>query len=320
MELRHLRYFVTVAKLLNFTKAAAKLHVAQPALSRQIRDLEDELGVQLLERNSRFVRLTVAGATFVHEARAVLDRAQEAVQAARTFATGERGEIQLGYAPSPTVELLPQALQAVQKDSPGVRVTLHDLSVQEMLQGLREGRLDAALTVASSSKQMSGLAFEPLRTYPFCVAVNTSHRLARTKRVNLSQLKDERLIVYSRADYPEYYESLASMFQSLGAMPEIAEEHDSATSLIAAIEAGRGIALVPSALSPLAGSRITLREIQPSPIPLVVGVDLSSTPSRSRRAPVYQDCEPAGRESDEANRKSTLISCIAPAMLRRSSG
>jgi DNA-binding transcriptional LysR family regulator len=77
MELRHLRYFVTLAKLLNFTKAAAKLHVAQPALSRQIRDLEDELGVQLLERNSRFVRLTAAGATFVHEARAVLDRAQE---------------------------------------------------------------------------------------------------------------------------------------------------------------------------------------------------------------------------------------------------
>jgi LysR family transcriptional regulator, benzoate and cis,cis-muconate-responsive activator of ben and cat genes len=119
---------------------------------------------------------------------------------------------------------------------------------------------------------MSGLAFEPLRTYAFCVAVNASHRLARAKRVNLSQLKDERLIVYSRADYPEYHEWLASMFQSLGAMPEIAEEHDSATSLIAAIEAGRGIALVASVLSSLAGSRLMLREIQSSPMPLVVGV------------------------------------------------
>jgi DNA-binding transcriptional LysR family regulator len=272
MELRHFRYFVTVAKLLNFTKAAVKLHVAQPALSRQIRDLEDELGVQLLERNSRFVRLTAAGATFVHEAHAVLVRAQEAAQAARAFATGERGVIRLGYAPSPTVELLPQALQAFQKDSPGVRLTLHDLSVQEMLHGLREGGLDAALTVASSSKEMSGLAFEELRTYPFCVAVNASHRLARVRRVNLSQLKEEHLIVYSRADYPEYHEWLASMFQSLGAMPKIAEEHDSATSLIAAIEAGRGIALVPSVLSSLAGSRLMLREIKPSPMPLVVGV------------------------------------------------
>jgi DNA-binding transcriptional LysR family regulator len=82
MELRHLRYFVSVAELLNFTRAAAKLHIAQPALSRQIRDLEDELGVQLLERNSRFVRLTAAGATFLDEARAVLDRAPEAAQAA----------------------------------------------------------------------------------------------------------------------------------------------------------------------------------------------------------------------------------------------
>ena len=151
-------------------------------------------------------------------------------------------------------------------------MTLHDLSVQEMLQGLREGRLDAALTVASSSKQMRGLVFEHLRTYPLYLAINASHRLARAKRVNLSQLKDEHLIVYSRADYPEYHEWLASMFQSLGAMPEIAEEHDSATSLIAAIEAGRGIALVASVLSSLAGSRLMQREIQPSPMPLVVGV------------------------------------------------
>jgi DNA-binding transcriptional LysR family regulator len=272
MELRHLRYYVTVAELLNFTKAAAKLHVAQPALSRQIRDLEDELGVPLLERSSRFVRLTDAGAAFVTEARAVLQRAGEAAQAARAFATGERGEIHLGYAPSPTVELLPQALRAFQNESPGVRVTLHDLSVQEMLDGLREGRLDAALTVESSSKQMRGLAFERLCTYPFCVAFNSTHRLARAKRANLSQLRDERLIVYSRADYPEYYEWLKAIFQSLGAVPEIAEEQDGATSLIAAVEAGRGVALVPSVLACLAGPRLTLRELQPSPIPLVVGV------------------------------------------------
>jgi DNA-binding transcriptional LysR family regulator len=226
--------------------------------------------VQLLERNSRFVRLTAAGATFVNEARAVLERAQEAVQTAR--APGERGEIQLGYAPSPTVELLPQALQAFQKDSLGVHVTLKDLSVQEMLHGLREGRLDAALTVASPAREISGLTFERLRTYPFCLAVNATHRLARARRVNLAQLKNEQLIVYSRADYPEYHEWLRSIFQSLGAMPEIAEEHDSATSLIAAIEAGRGIGLVPSVLSSLAGSRLTLREIRPSPAPLVVGV------------------------------------------------
>jgi hypothetical protein len=158
-------------------------------------------------------------------------------------------------------------------------------------------RLDAALTVASSSKQMRGLVFEHLRTYPLYLAVNASHRLARAKRVNLSQLQDEPLIVYSRADYPEYYESLASLFEPIGGMPEIAEEHDSATSLIAAIEAGRGIALVASVLSSLAGSRITLRENSAKPNAARCGSRLSSAPSQSRRAPVYQDREPAGRGS-----------------------
>src|SRR6059036_2493105 len=97
MELRHLRYFVAVAELLNFTKAASRLRVAQPALSRQIRDLEEELGVTLLERSSRSVRLTDAGTAFTGEARAVLQRMEEAVQTARAFATGERGELHLGY-------------------------------------------------------------------------------------------------------------------------------------------------------------------------------------------------------------------------------
>jgi DNA-binding transcriptional LysR family regulator len=272
MELRHLRYFVSVAELLNFTKAAAKLRVAQPALSRQIRDLEHELGVPLLERNSRFVRLTEAGEAFVTEARAVLQRAEEAVQAARAFATGERGELHLGYAPSPTVELLPQALQAFQKDCPRVRVTLHDLSVREMLNELREGRLDAALTVPSSARAMQGVAFQKLRTYPFSVAVSKTHRLARAKQVSLAELKAERLIVYSQADYPEYHEWLAQLFKPFGGIPEIAEEHDGATSLIAAVEAGNGVALVPSVLASLAGPRLAMRKLHPNVPPLIVGI------------------------------------------------
>src|SRR5215468_11139710 len=107
MELRHLRYFVAVAELLNFTKAAAKLRVAQPSFSRQIHDLEEELGVSLLERNSRFVRLTGAGEAFATEARAVLQQAEAAVQKARAFANSNHGHLNLGYASSLTVELLP---------------------------------------------------------------------------------------------------------------------------------------------------------------------------------------------------------------------
>jgi len=171
------------------------------------------------------------------------------------------------------VEVLPQALRAFEKQCPRVRVSLHDLSVQEMLQNLRDGRLDAALTVAASAKRMRGLAFAKVRSYPVCVALSRSHRLARAKRVNLSAIKDERLIVYSRAEYPEYHEWLNEIFDgAIRASVESGEEHDNGTSIIAAVEAGRGIAVVASVFASVAGARIALREIQPSPEPLVVGL------------------------------------------------
>lgn len=273
MELRHLRYFVAVAELLNFTRAAAKLNVAQPALSRQIRDLEDELGVSLLERTSRFVELTDAGKEFVSEAREVLQRAELARQKVRAFATGERGEIHVGYAPSPSVELLPKTLEAFAEHCPGVRVHLHDLSIEEMLQALRTGRLDAALTVQASPKRMRGLVFEGLRSYPVCVAVHRKHPLTKHKAVNLAQLKQEDLIVYSRAEYPDYHEWLRGVFdQSKQTLPESVEEHDSGTGIMAAVEAGRGVALVPSILSSVAGPRLTFLGLQPSLPSFVVGV------------------------------------------------
>jgi len=276
MELRHVRYFATVAELLNFTKAAVKLRVAQPALSRQIHDLEEELGVSLLERNSRSVRLTDAGKAFLTDARELLRRVDAAMQTARAFATGERGEIQIGYAPSLTVEVLPQALRAFEKQCPHVRVSLHDLSAQEMLQSLRDGRLDAALTVASSAKHMRGLAFVKLRAYSVCVAVSRAHRLARTKRVQLTALKDERLIVYSRNDYPEYHEWLNTIFDGvIRDALESGEEHNNGTSIIAAVEAGRGITVVPSVVASVAGARLVFREVKPSPEPLVVGLAYS---------------------------------------------
>src|SRR6059058_3584351 len=146
MELRHLRYFIGVAEEENVSRAALKLHVSQPALSRQIRDLEDELGFLLLERSAKSVRLTEAGRAFLTEARAVLQRAEDAVKAARTIATGG-GELHVGYAPSLTARILPPALRAFQAELPNVRVKLHDFSTEEMLAGLREGKLQVAFVV-----------------------------------------------------------------------------------------------------------------------------------------------------------------------------
>src|SRR6266545_2619302 len=122
MELRHLCYFVAVAEAENVSRAALKLHVSQPALSRQIRDLEEELGFSLLKRSAKSVRLTEAGRAFLTEARAVLERAESAVAAARTIANGAHGELHIGYAPSLTARILPPTLRAFQAEMPNVRV------------------------------------------------------------------------------------------------------------------------------------------------------------------------------------------------------
>jgi DNA-binding transcriptional LysR family regulator len=197
MELRHLRYFVAVAEEQNVTRAAARLHVSQPPLSRQIRDLEDELGVALFEHSAKAVRLTEAGRVFLTEARAVVQRADEAVQTVRAVASGQRGEIRVGYAPSLTVELLPRALRFFQEANPGVRVQLHDLSTQEMLRGLRDGKLHVALLIQLSAKVLTGLVFEELHRFAVCVAVHPSHPLARARKVGLEQVANERLIAYT---------------------------------------------------------------------------------------------------------------------------
>lgn len=271
MELRHLRYFVAVAEEENVTRAAAKLHVAQPAVSRQVHDLEEELGLPLFERTAKSVRLTDAGRVFLEEARAVLQRADDATKAVRAVAGGTRGELHVGYAPSLTVQILPRALRRFQEKLPGVRVLLHDLSTSEMLAGLRDGQLHVALMVVPEGNQLRGLRFHELARYPICVAVAPGHRLARSRSVTLAKIVTEPLVGYSRADYPEYHASLAKMFAPVGGVPAIVEEHDSVTSLIAAVEAGRGVALVPSCMACLAGPRLKILTLTPELGPIVVG-------------------------------------------------
>lgn len=278
MELRHLRYFVAVADEQNVTRAAARLHVSQPSLSRQIRDLEGELGLALFARGAKTVRLTEAGKVFHVEARAALQRADDAVRAVKAFASGQRGEIHIGYAPSLTVELLPSALRHFQETNSGVRVQLYDLSTREMVDGLCEGKLHAALLVKMPQPMMTGLVFEELRRYAVSVAAHPAHPLARARTVGLADVARERLVAFTRADYPNYHEWLTELFVPPLRPPPIVEEHDSVTSLIAAVEAGRGVALVSQQLDCLAGPRLKVRALRPAPPPLVVGVACRRAP------------------------------------------
>lgn len=272
MELRHLRYFVAVAEEQNITRAAARLHVSQPPLSRQIRNLEEELGIALFEREANAVRLTEAGRVFLAEARIILQRSENAVETARAVAGGKQGEIHVGYAPSLTVELLPRALKYFHVSNPGVRVQLHDLSTQEMLHGLRNGKLNAALLVRVPPKSLRGLVFEELQRHPVSVAMHPKHPLARARRVGLEQVAKERLVAFTMADYPEHQAWIAGLFAPLKCSPKIVEEHDSITSLIAAVESGRGVAVLAQPLKGLASPRLKIRPLQPAPPPLGVGI------------------------------------------------
>jgi DNA-binding transcriptional LysR family regulator len=272
MELRHLRYFVAVAEEQNVSRAAMRLHISQPPLSRQIRDLEDELGIALFHRSSKPLRLTEAGSVFLAEARALLQGAEDAVQKAKAVAGGKRGEIHVGYAPSLTVELLPRALKCFRESSPGVRVQLHDLSTQEMLRGLRDGKLQAALLVKVPPQALRGLEFEELQSHEVCVATHPSHPFARARKLKLEEVARERLVAFNLVDYPEHQAWIAGLFAPVNCSPQIVEEHDSITSLIAAVESGRGVAVLAQPLNGLASPRLKIRPLQPAPPPLAFGI------------------------------------------------
>lgn len=271
MELRHLRYFVAVAEAENVSRAALKLHVSQPGISRQIRDLEDEIGFQLFERSAKSLKLTGAGKSFLTEARAVLQHADEAVKTARAIAMGGQGELHVGYAPSPTARILPPTLRAFQAELPNVRVRLHDSSTEEMIAGLREGKLQIAFLVRPTSGMLRGVQFEEIIRDKICVAVAPNHPFARRRAVTLAEVAREPLMIYSRAEYPEAHEDLMAMFAGVKSKPRIAEEHDGVTSLIAGVESGAGVALVAESIACLAGPRLKLVRIMPPPAPLIIG-------------------------------------------------
>jgi DNA-binding transcriptional LysR family regulator len=269
MELRHLRYFLAVGETLNFTKAAARLRVAQPALSRQMRDLEDEIGVDLLRRGPRGVTLTPEGKLFLQEARELLKLTGESVRKVHAMVRGEYSELHIGYRVPTIVEILPQALAAFQKAEPSVKVRLHELAFDELIAGLRNAALELAILLLPTSEHITGIEFESLHTYPLCVALNAAHPLAQLESIPLRKLVAEPMLGLRRNDYRRY---LDRIFAPTGFKPRIVTECETFGSVLIEVEAGHGIALFAPMVRPAVGKQLLYRPLTGTTESLSAGV------------------------------------------------
>lgn len=270
MELRHLRYFVAVGEALNFTKAATRLHVAQPALSRQVSDLEEELGVDLLRRTSHGVLLTEEGKLFLEEAQGILKRADESVTKVRALARGEFGELQVGYVPPLDLHILPHALAEFQKTTPGVKVVLHDLGSDEICNELRTGMLHLGLMMQPSEESTTGIEFEEIGRYPFFIAMAPGHSLTRMKTISVEMLAKQPLVVLDRRRNSEFHRILKRVFTPLH--PNIATQSDSVNSLITEIGVGKCVAVVSQLFKEAIGKRLVYRRLVNTEVTMCLGI------------------------------------------------
>lgn len=272
MELRHLRYFVAVAEEENITRAAVRLRIAAPPLSRQLKDLECELGVPLFERGAHSIRLTRAGTEFLEDARGLLQQLDKSIQRLVSRHVGTQRHLDIGYAPSLTARILPLALRKFETVRPDVSLRIHDMTTREMLEGIEAGKLDVALMILNHVKPQKGIILEELARFGVCVAMGTGHPLAVSSRVSIRQLAGEQLVAYHREGYPEHHEWLDGLFHGMKRRPAVSDEYDSASSLIAAVEAGRGIAMVQEGFETTAGTRVAVLPLDPQPSPLILGL------------------------------------------------
>ncbi len=265
MELRHLRYFVAVAREGHVTRAAARLGIAQPPLSQQIRALEAEVGATLLLRHPRGVALTDAGRAFLVDAEAVLAGAAQAAARARRTARGEVGRIAVGFTTSaPFHPLVARAIRTFRADRPDVSFVLEETGSAELLAGLRAERLDVAF-VRSGLAESAGLAVHPLLQEDMVAALPSRHRLARQPRLTLKDLVPETFILYRRPDGRGLYDVIVAACAAAGFAPQVGQEAPRIVSTLNLVAAGLGITLVPASLSRLPLDGVSYRALAGRP-------------------------------------------------------
>lgn len=262
MEIRHLRYFVAVARHLNFTAAAESLGVAQPPLSQQIRDLEAEIGTALFERTTRRVSLTRAGEDFLKQALAILQRAEDAVQRARAIGAGTAGILNVGLTGSVLTGPLGRAIQQFALNYPDVDLRIHEMSPDRQIAALKSGQTDVSFL--RCPPQDVDIVSTPAWTESVRVVLPKGHKLA-AKKVMLADLRDESF-VFLRLDDSLFAKYLWQCCFEAGFAPRITHQAIESASLISLVAAGLGVAIIPEFVSKLAHQDVVYRPVGGSPI------------------------------------------------------
>ncbi len=302
MELRHLRYFAAVAEYLNYNEASRRLHVAQPAISQTIIDLEDELGVKLFLRSKRSVQLTTAGAIFLQEAVEILRRGGEATRLAQRAARGEVGSLRIGYLGPAAFTFLPDLVQVYRRKYPDVEVHLQHMNPDEQLAAFDEKRIDLGLSRPLPPERRP--FFVERRVYRDCLVVVLpgDHPLARKKKIRLEQLASQPLVQFHRSGAPSVYDEIVAACRRAGFSPRVVLEPSLLATVMTVVECGLGISIVPRCARDLAHSTAVFRPIADRYHPL----DLCAAWPKGAESPtlaafldVLKDQEPAIRRRME---------------------
>ena len=248
MELRHLTYFIAVAEELHFGRAAQRLHISQPPLSQQIRRLEEEIGVRLLNRTKRRVEITPAGEAFLAEARQIIAAAEEAVRRAVRADKGEIGSLAVGFIGSANYSVLPPVIREFRRRFPDVEISLTEMNTSNQIEALRAGRIQAGFLRPPPGIEAAGLATAPVFREPLVVAMSQNHPLQGELTLPLRLLAKESFIMIPRRRGPGYFDYLIALCRQEGFSPYIVLEASQFHTIIGLVAAELGIAVVPASI------------------------------------------------------------------------
>jgi len=263
MELRHLRYFVAVADELSFTRGAEKLRIAQPSLTRQIRDLEEELGTRLLDRTKKKVTLTREGEFFLDGAKRLLGLSAEMVKSVHELDRTINDTVNIGYVPNPFHRVLSASLPAFEKAFPDVSINLFGMPSAEQIHAVKDGKLDVGFIGLLDPVKDSELEFLLVGSYKGVVLLPRGSSFAKGRGVRLKDLGRTFLVALSEKCYPGYRRWLDATCQRIGVQPKIVEVLESDTALIQAVRSGHGIAFLPEQIRDVAHDNIVIRAVTP---------------------------------------------------------